>query len=300
MITNQIYPIALLLSTGKRTCESMGQQAELSGDTMLRMLDKNTSIEEKCAIVNQFFNNKRLDALVDDVLLEKRYAKSIEGISFQRNTSTHTSCRSLCTVVIMVGDGEYYIPVTHQFWVKKEKTDVDYRTKHAIAKELIRSIIKYCRIRIVLADALYATVEFMKELNQLNLRFEMKIHSNRIVTLQSGIEIAIREVFKGKLKGRRWRTIPIVWKGLSLFLTACKRYNKHGECKIIYQISNYHATASAHFHAYVRRWHIEKLFRTSKQSLGLKDCQSRNLIRQEHHIDNVFIAYTILQMERRK
>jgi SRSO17 transposase len=80
----------------------------------------------------------------------------------------------------MVGDGEYYIPVTHQFWIKKEKTDLDYRTKHAIAKELIRSIIQHCKIRIVLADALYATVEFMKELNQLNLRFEMKIHANRI------------------------------------------------------------------------------------------------------------------------
>jgi hypothetical protein len=140
----------------------------------------------------------------------------------------------------------------------------------------------------------------MKELNQLKLRFEMKIHSNRIVTLQSGEEVAIREAFKGKLKGRRWRTIQIVWKGLTLFLTACKRYNKHGECKVIYQIGNYRATASIHFHAYGRRWHIEKFFRTSKQSLGLKDCQSRNLIRQAHHIDNVFIAYTILQLQRRK
>jgi SRSO17 transposase len=300
VITNQIYPIALLLSTGKRTCESMGKQAELSGDTMLRMLDEHVTIEEKCAVVNQFFNNKRLDAIVDDVLLEKRHAKSIDGISFQRNTSTHTSCRSLCTVVIMVGDGEYYVPVTHQFWIKKEKTDPDYRTKHAIAKELLRSIIQHCKIRIVLADALYATVEFMKELNQLNLRFEMKIHANRIVILQSGEAIAIREAFNGKLKGRRWRTIPIAWKGLTLFLTACKRYNKHGECKIIYQISNYRATASAHFHAYKRRWHIEKFFRTGKQSLGLKDCQSRSLTRHTHHIDNVFIAYIILQMERRK
>lgn len=300
MITNQIYPIALLLSTGKRTCESMGQQAGLSGDKMLRMLDDNVTVEEKCAVVNEFFKGKWLDVLIDDVLIQKMYAKFIEGLSFQRDSSTHTSSQALCTVVIMVGDGEYYIPVTHKFWVSKEIMGSAYQTKHEIAKELLRSIIKHCNIRIVIADALYATVEFMKELNQLKLRFEMKMHSNRVVTLQSGEEVAIREAFKGKLKGRRWRTIPVMWKGLTLFLTACKRYNKHGECKIIYQVSNYHATASTHFHAYKRRWHIEKFFRTSKQSLGLKECQSRSLIRQAHHIDNVFIAYTILQMERRK
>ena len=300
MITNQIYPIALLLSTGKRTCESMGQQAELSGDTMLRMLDENVAIEEKCGVVNQFFKGKRLDALVDDVLIQKMYAKFIEGLSFQHNSSNHTSFRSLCTVVIMVGDGIYYIPVTHKFWVSKEIMVSDYKTKHEIAKELLKSIIKHCNIRIVIADALYATVEFMRELNELNLRFEMKMHSNRIITLPSGETAAIREAFQGKLKGRRWRTIQITWKGLSLFITAYKRDNKHGECKIIYQVSNYKATASAHVHAYKRRWHIEKFFRTSKQSLGLKDCQSRNLVRQTNHINNVFIAYTILQIERRK
>jgi hypothetical protein len=278
----------------------MGQQAELSGDTLLRMLDENTTIEEKCAVVNQFFKGKPLDALVDDVLLEKRYAKLIEGISFQRNTSTHTSSKSLCTVVIMVGDGRYYIPVTHKFWVNKEIMGSDYQTKHEIAKELLRSIIKYCNIRIVIADALYATIEFMKELNQLPLRFEMKMHANRVVILQSEEKAPIREAFKGKLKGRKWRTISIIWKGLTLFLTAYKRYNKYDECKIIYQVSNYCATASAHVNAYKRRWHIEKFFRTTKQSLGLKDCQSRSLTRQTNHIDKVFIAYTILQMERRK
>lgn len=300
MITNQIYPIALLLSTGKRTCESMGQQAGLSGDKMLRMLDENVTVEEKCAVVNEFFKGKRLDVLIDDVLIQKIYAKFIEGLSFQRDSSTHTSPQSLCTVVIMVGDSEYYIPVTHKFWVSKEIMGSAYQTKHEIAKELLRLLIKHCNIRVVIADALYATVEFMKELNQLKLRFEMKMHSNRVVTLQSGEEIAIREAFKRKLTGRRWRTISITWKGLPLFVTACKRYNKHDECKIIYQVSNYRATASAHFHAYKRRWHIEKFFRTSKQSLGLKECQSRSLIRQTHHIDNVFMAYTILQMERRK
>ena len=246
MITNQIYPIALLLSIGKRTCESMGQQVELSGDTMLRMLDENVSIEEKCALVNQLFKNKQLDALVDDVLIEKKYAKFIEGLSAQYNSSSHTCFQSLCSVVIMLGDGQYYIPITHKLWVNKEIMGSDYKTKHEIAKELLGSIVKHCKIRIVIADALYASVEFMKELNQLKLRFEMKMHANRVVTLKSGENAAIREAFKGKLKGRKWRTISIAWKGLMLFITACKRYNKHGECKIIYQVSNYRATANVH------------------------------------------------------
>jgi hypothetical protein len=300
MITNLTYPIALLLSTGKRTCESMGEIANLSGDTMLRLLDADVSLKEKCEVVNAFFKGKALDALIDDVLIEKMYAKFIEGLSIQYNSSSHTYSQSLCSVVIMLGDGHSYIPVTHKLWVNKEIIGADYRKKHEIAKDVLRSVLQYCKVRIVIADALYATVEFMQELNQLNVRFEMKIHANRIITLQSGEEVAIRNAFKNKLKGRRWRTILVIWKGLTLHITAYTRYNKHGECTVISQVSNYKATSSTHVRMYERRWNIEKFFRTSKQSLGLKDCQSRSLTRQTNHINQVFMAYTIVQMECRK
>jgi SRSO17 transposase len=300
VITCLTYLISLLLSTGKKTCESMGEIANLSGDTMLRMLNTDVSLKEKCELVNKFFNNKILNAVVDDVVIEKKHSKNIEGTSYNFDSSSHTSYQSLCSVVVMLTDGFYHIPIAHQLWISEEIMTDAYEKKYQIAIRAIRSILEFCKIRTVIADALYALVEFMQELNQLQLRFEMKIHSNRVVILKSGEKISIRDAFRSKLKKKEWRTIQVIWKELSLYITAHKRYNKHDVCKIIYQVSNFVASASMHVRTYGYRWSIEKLFRTAKQSLGLKDCQSRSAIRQTHHINKVFMAYTILQVVRRK
>jgi len=301
VITPKTYPIALLLSINRKTCESMGEIANVSGDSLLRQLDVNMPIAKKCELLNAFFNNVTLEALIDDVTIEKEYSREIEGTSVMYNSSKGIFVRSLCSVVIMIGNGSTYVPVTHDLWINEEIMQQDYEKKHEIAKRLLESIMQHCKIRMVIADALYATVEFMKALNELKIRFEMKMHANRVVTLESGEKIALRDAFKGKLlRGRKWRTIRVRWRGLSLQITAFKRYNKHGECKIIYLVSNYNATSSAHAKAYTRRWNIEKFFRTAKQHLGLKECQSRKAARQKNHIDNVFLAYTILHFLRKK
>lgn len=301
MITKKTYPIALLLSIGRKTCESLGELADVSGDSFLRQLDANMPIDKKCDLINAFFKNKTLAALIDDVLINKEYSRQIEGVSFMYNSSNHTSSRSLCSVVIMLGDGIIYVPVTHDLWISEEIMENDYEKKHEIAKRVLKDIMKHCKINMVIADALYATVEFMQALNQMCIRFEMKMHANRVVTLKSGEKGALRNILKGKmLKGRRWRTIRIIWQGLELYVTAHKRYNKHEECKIIYLVSNYRTTSSNHAKAYDQRWNIEKFFRTGKQHLWLKDCQSRKALRQKNHIDRVLIAYTILQFLRRK
>jgi SRSO17 transposase len=278
----------------------MAPIADLSGDTLLRMLNKEVTLAEKCHVANRFFNYKKVYLVVDDVLIEKMYSTVIEGSSDHYDASSHTYYRSLCSVAIMFTDGYYSIPVAHQLWINKEIMGDEYQKKQEIALALIKSIKTFCKIKIVIADALYATVEFMKGLIQLDLRFEMKIHANRKVQLKTGEMALIRDIFKGRMKKRECRTMQITWNKLSLHITACKRYIKRGDCKIIYQVSNFATAASEHVRVYKYRWQIEKFFRTAKQSLGLKDCQSRSATRQTNHINNVFIAYIILQLERKK
>nr|MBA3752395.1 transposase [Candidatus Dependentiae bacterium] len=65
-------------------------------------------------------------------------------------------------------------------------------------------------------------------------------------------------------------------------------------------ISNVAMLPRNHVNTYNKRWAIEKFFRTGKQHLGLADCQSRKKTLQEKHIYNVFLAYMILQFERKK
>jgi hypothetical protein len=65
----------------------------------------------------------------------------------------------------------------------------------------------------------------------------------------------------------------------------------------VYQAATYKAKPSEHVRAYKIRWTIEKLFRTSKQSLGLQDCISTSLEVQLNHVTSVLLAYSLLQLE---
>ena len=78
------------------------------------------------------------------------------------------------------------------------------------------------------------------------------------------------------------------------FFTAVRRKSKNNSI-ILYQVSNYPTTSANHKLLYSYRLNIEKFFRTAKQHLGLKDCQSTKHKLQKNHITNVFFAYAILQ-----
>lgn len=51
---------------------------------------------------------------------------------------------------------------------------------------------------------------------------------------------------------------------------------------------------------YQIRWNIEKMFRTTKQHLGLQQCSARKMETHESHVASVFFAYALLQCEGEK
>ena len=53
-----------------------------------------------------------------------------------------------------------------------------------------------------------------------------------------------------------------------------------------------------HVNLYKKRWPIEKIFRTSKQTLGLGQAQTRKY--QHKHIAAVLLAYSLLVLEQKK
>jgi SRSO17 transposase len=54
-----------------------------------------------------------------------------------------------------------------------------------------------------------------------------------------------------------------------------------------------------HVEIYQLRWNIEKMFRTTKQHLGLQECSARKMETQESHIAFVLLAYALLQCDRK-
>ncbi len=152
----------------------------------------------------------------------------------------------------------------------------------------------------VLADGLYAIVDMLKGLIDQGIRFEMRLHANRVVK-DGDFKGQVKKHPKLKLSGKRpMRTIKAEWYGMNIYITAFRRVTKYGRVIITYQVSNYKSSARQHVRAYEFRWNIEKFFRTAKQRLGLNDCQSRKKTLQENHLLNVFFAYAFLQYERKK
>jgi SRSO17 transposase len=296
------YPISLLLSNGKKTAESLSVVSGKSGDTILRMLDdKNVTPEELINIAISYFGTDFLDVIIDDSTIEKMYSKLIEGSGDNYDSSQGRMYRSLCTVVAMLSNRRFAIPVKHEFWINKEIVGDEYKTKVVIAKEIISFIKQFVRIRVIIADGLYATQEMTEWIDEQGLIYEMRLHSNRLIYNDNEKEkVKVRDYQPLKLdKSRRRKTVKCKWKGMTIYVTAIKRIDKKGNVTIVYQISNAKLSAREHANIYEYRWWVEIFFRTAKQSLGLSECQCRKSNRQKNHIYSVFLAYIFLQIERR-
>lgn len=236
--------------------------------------------------------------LVDDTLISKNYSIKLPGVDFIFNTLTGGFTKGFSIVVITWTNGIITIPLDYRVWFTKEISEPFYLIKIELAQDLISEILFKRPFYGVLADGLYASTDMMKFLNKHTIKFNMRMASNRVVTLDNGTKCKLKELRSIKpLKNVRSKTISATWQGMPLHFTAEVRVDRHGEKTIVYIVSNYRSDSSKdHVRAYKLRWNIECFFRTAKQSLGLQQCFARSLDRQKAHIYAVFISYTFLQI----
>jgi hypothetical protein len=98
-------------------------------------------------------------------------------------------------------------------------------------------------------------------------------------------------------RNQKFKTVKASMKGMSLFFTARKRKGKNNTKETVFIVSRHRAaTPKNTVRTYARRNNIEKFFRTSKQYLGLRDCQSTSLEKQRMHIFSVMLSYATLEI----
>jgi hypothetical protein len=129
------------------------------------------------------------------------------------------------------------------------------------------------------------------------------MHANRVVeyngkrvSLKNLAEIGVLRTTKKK----KFRTVKVLWKGLAIYITAIKRIDKYGNETHVFTASTYKAEPRKHAKNYQTRWLIEQLFRTTKQHLGLSDCQSTSLDKQHAHVLSVLLSYARAQFYKLK
>jgi len=295
------YVTGLIVAPKKKTCTEMAKALSISHDFLNRALNNEDLLlcipYAFIELVKQYSIKKKGWLIIDDTLIAKIYAKLIEGIESHFDSSTRKKLHGYSVVVIAWTNGKITIPLDFEFWFSKDLVAPDvYLKKTQIAQMLIKKITKVIEIKGVILDGLYASEEMINFLNKSQIRFEMRMHSNRVIDLPGGKKVQLKKAHLLKMyKNQHSKTIYTTWKNIPLYFTAELRENKNGERSIVFIVSNWEATSNEHIKTYAMRWPIEMIFRTSKQYLGLQHCTSRSIEKQRLHIYFVFFCYTFLQ-----
>jgi putative transposase len=299
------YVLGLILSKSGKTCSMIASLFGISHDVIYRFLSANEELtvlfpDLMINLVNYFHALKPGWLIIDDTSLSKNFAKFIEGVYWVYNSSLGRPEYGLCIVVIAWSNGDITIPIAFDWWFSEEITKNRHKTKIAIAQRLLVKVKDQVKHTHILSDAAYISVDMIKfhEIHK-NLYIN-RIHSTRKVETFSGACEQIKNHPSLRLnRNQRAKVTAVTIQGQKAYIVSFKRFKQRScEYETVYLITNINRPAREIVEMYEGRWHIEPIFRTSKQHLGLALCQARSIEKQNNHVRGVFIGYAFLQYEK--
>jgi hypothetical protein len=287
------YVMGLLKTFERKNCTQISKTMNTSHDSMLRQLD-NSSDEELSAksFAKSVLMDEECILVIDDGRIAKPYAELMEGASLGQDGSSHQVVMGLQMITAMLVGTFCKLPVDVCEYVSKWLAGSNFSTKSEIAKKLTHGLMYTFNISRLIADAHYATYEFISFLHHSGLDYLMKLPCNRKITLlgQTG---TIRDLLRLR-RNERVRCKKGLYHGMVCFFYVIK----HDKDKIVYLISSDYIDPHKVAELYKLRWNIEIFHRTAKQLLGYADCQSRSLTKQLQHCRFVMLAYAIADVFR--
>ena len=301
------YTLGLILEKGKKSCV---QISKIFGEThdfiyqIFRKYDFVTNEIPNFAILFANFCSKQEEGwlIIDDTVISKVFSRVIVGVHDLYNSAMSRPDRGLCIVVLAWSNGLVTIPLKFKWMFSKEIAQDFYKSKSELAQELILECCKKVQFKYLLADGHFSTkTQLLPFLYKNKIDFLMKVSKSKVIETKNGIRSQIKNHPALKLYKNNRSAMVIAYLGDMLLIFAVqKRKAKNGEYKLIYFVSNMSLRSKEYVKVYKGRWHIEVMFRTFKQSLGLQDCMAQSLEKQATHIYFVFFSYSFLQNEKIK
>jgi hypothetical protein len=297
------YSLLLISSTHKKNFSAIGRFIKKSGRYVARLIQKmesNFALMERI-IIEKLGDRKEIFITIDNTLIKKMFSKQIEGTGKWVDTKIRRKIMAFKMYTALFTDGKITLPFHAMFANPDELLPKATESKYDWIKRMIREAQRLFPGKKItlLGDGEFSTIELLRWLKANKIRAEMRMAKSCKVIF-NGEAIRISDIKRFTPKGRQMaRTIKVEWHGINLHLTSNRLINKNGSERIVYQAATYKAKPAEHIRAYKIRWTIEKLFRTSKQSLGLQDCISTSLEVQLNHATSVLLAYSLLQIECR-
>ncbi len=298
------YVKTLILSMSLKNFTEMSKFNRVSADTIQRKLrEEDCSHQEMLKMAQLFFSKKNTLYLVcDETFSHHKYSKLIEGTDDHFDSKIHHEIRSHKILAFGITDGKHILPISSYFLFGKMLPEKQSPSRIEIVQNMITIIKRDFPMKkiILVADGAFGKIEMLKWCIQNKVDAEFRMTKSYKVFFQNKFE-KIQNIKDLQPKGKQMaRTIKVVWHEMNLYLTAQKRIDKKGNETIVYQVSTFFVKPSQHVKIYKKRWTIEKMFRTTKQYLGLQDCQSTKMQTQKNHIAAVFLAYSHVVVEQKR
>lgn len=295
---------ALILTCGRKNYSSISRELQQQYGFMCGKVRKQSTIEHAKNILHRYIaqrSQKHPGTLIVDFTMQRKpYAQKTARVTYDYDGSGKNVQKGISLCVASWTDGIVTIPFMYTNWLRRADAGDHYQKKTDITltviMDAVQNNIPFTRI---LLDGAFATKKIIHTLTQLNLEFIIRMPKNRVITTTDGVLAQIKKHPMLKLHGNtRYRVIKAVCQDMQCFIIAYKRKGRNGTIETVFLISNVALDPKKYVEQYAIRWNTEKFFRTSKQSLGMLDCQSTSKQKQDEHLHHVMVAYAALEHEK--
>lgn len=293
----ETYISGILSNSKRKNCSAMAEELSSSHDTVYRALKEAAQninhLQQKLLLqVQDFIDDPQVKTVIDDTLLAKQFAEIIEGLFNNYDPSSKTYVKSISIIVFGLSYKNIFFPLDFMFWFPRDIAQDKYLKKKELAMQLINKHRKLIGSKILIIDGLYAYEDFMRTLTCMGIRFLARMHANRVVEIENNKQQLKKHRALKPSKNAKAKMQIGKWKDMELYFTCVRMKVKNADPAFVFLVANWQESAKDYVAIYKERWPIEKFFRTSKQKLGLAQCQSTSIDKQKAHIFSVFVAFT--------
>ncbi len=274
------YVKGLLAVSEAATCTALSRVVSASHDSLTRILQDAKLVWQ---ILLSSFVRKILGKLsdgylvIDDTVINKSFAKVIDGLAWVFCSKEGRSVLGLNIVVLAWSNGAVTVPLAIKIWKGGGPSKFD------LALELLSYARNFLKIKpkYVVFDSWYSSKKILKRLQKYDWVFYTQIKKNRLFN-----SIQVQRCRKNPY----WMEAGKIDGDFKILVV------RHG--KKYFATNNLAASKQELLAAYRTRWKIETMFRMLYDQLGLEECQARSTQTQTAHINLCFMAFVVLERTR--
>ena len=235
--------------------------------------------------------------IVDDSVQDKRYSRKIELVKNQYSGAEHGLVNGIGIVNLVHSDGNTFAPIDYRLYAPIQ----DGKTKNEHFREMLIAAKKEKGIKaeIILFDSWYASVENLKLIHRMPMKFVTTLKENRLISLsKEGGYIQLEDI--EWTDERKHYGVEIKLQEVPFHVQLFKLVATNGD--IDWVITNCPEKISADLVQQENkvRWNIETMHRELKQLTGIEKCQARKGRSQRNHISYCYQAWFALKKKAKE